>query len=144
MELEGRSGLTVRMEEEEGAEFRPYGLRTDRREDDETQGPSEGTIQVLQQLAEERQKILDDEKSTPKQKERLLAENRKAFTVARGGRVTRTDEIVMWVLIFAGFLIVILTMLTAFAGLSENITTTFIGTVIGGTIATITQKLGKL
>jgi hypothetical protein len=113
------------------------------REEDETQRPSPNA-RVLQMLMEERQKIHEDEKTTPRQKERFLAENRKAFTIASGGRVTRTDEVVKWVLIFAGVLIFTLAMLTAFAHLNENIATTFIGTVVGGTIATITQKLGKL
>jgi hypothetical protein len=144
MELEGRSRFSVRMEEEEGGEVRrPIGFRPARSEDDEIQRPP-ADARVLQAILEERKKIHEDQKTTPRQKEKLLAENRKTFTIATGGRVTRTDEVVMWVLIFAGFLIFALAMLTAFVGLSENITTTFIGTVVGGTIATITQKLGKL
>jgi len=144
MELEGRR-LTVRMEEEEGGEVRRrIGYHPANRDEEEVTERPPADARVLLALVEERRKIHEDEKATPRQKEKLLAENRKALTIATGGRVTRTDEVVMWVLIFAGILIFTLTMLTAFAGLSENITTTFVGTVVGGTIATITQKLGRI
>jgi hypothetical protein len=148
MEIEGRSHLLVRMEEEEGgAEVRrrPIGFRpaSQEEEEEEDQRPPVDTT-VLHGLIIERQKIHDNEKTTARQKEKFLAENRKAFAIASGGRVTRTDEVVMWVLIFAGALIITLALLTAFASLSTEITLSFIGTVVGGTIATITQKIGKL
>jgi hypothetical protein len=38
----------------------------------------------------------------------------------------------------------VLALLTAFAGLSSNITLAFVGTALGGTIATIAQKLGQV
>jgi hypothetical protein len=104
--LEGRSRFVVRMEEEEGGDFRrPIGFNPTKREEDESQGPPLDA-RVLQILLEERQRIYDNDKMTARQKERFLAENRKTFTIATGGRVTRTDEVVKWVLIFAGVLII--------------------------------------
>ena len=42
-------------------------------------------LQILLQI------ILASQETTARQKERFLAENRKALTIASGGRVTRTD-----------------------------------------------------
>lgn len=58
-----------------------------------------GNAGGLQILLQERQTILGSQETTSRQKERFLAENRKALTIASGGRVTRTDEVVKWVLI---------------------------------------------
>jgi hypothetical protein len=99
---------------------------------------------LLRSLALERQKILDNDKLSAKEKLALLDENRKALTVGTGGRVTKTDSVVYGILIFGGAVLVILALLTAFANLPKEVTISFVGTVLGGVIATIAQKLGKI
>ena len=95
-------------------------------------------------LATERQKIVADEKLSARDKRLLLEENRKALTVATGGSVTKTDSVVYGILIFGGVVLVVLALLTAFYGLAKEVTLAFVGTVLGGVIATIAQKLGKI
>jgi hypothetical protein len=95
-------------------------------------------------LAAERQKIVDNEKLSARQKRMLLDENRKALTVASGGKVTKTDSVVYGILVFGGVVLVILALLTAFNDLPQEVTLSFVGTVLGGVIATIAQKLGKI
>jgi hypothetical protein len=75
---------------------------------------------------------------------KLLESNRKAFVLIKGGTIKKTENIVYAVLVFSGVLIVTLALLNTFSNLSTEITLTFMGTVLGGTIATITQKIGKL
>jgi hypothetical protein len=98
----------------------------------------------LRALAEERGTIINSEKLTAKEKQVLLDENRKTLVVASGGSVRKTDSVVYGILIFGGAVLVILSLLTCFAGLPSDVTLAFVGTVLGGTIATIAQKLGKL
>jgi hypothetical protein len=74
----------------------------------------------------------------------LLDENRKALTVATGGKVTKTDSVVYGILWFGGVVLVILALLTVLADLPKEVTLSFVGTVLGGVIATIAQKLGKI
>lgn len=95
-------------------------------------------------LAAERQQIVGNEKLTARNKRVLLEENRKALTVATGGTVTKTDSVVYGILIFGGTVLIVLALLTAFYGLAKEVTLAFVGTVLGGVIATIAQKLGKI
>lgn len=61
-----------------------------------------------------------------------------------GGSVRKTDSVVYGILIFGGVVLTVLAFLTSFAGLPSEVTLAFVGTVLGGTIATIAQKLGKI
>ena len=100
--------------------------------------------ELVVMLATERQRIVSDEKLTARDKRLLLEENRRALTVATGGTVTKTDSVVYGILIFGAVVLVTLALLTAFYGLATEVTLAFVGTVLGGVIATIAQKLGKI
>ena len=99
---------------------------------------------LIDQLAKERQTILDDPNSKPREKLKLLESNTKSLAISTGGTVTGTENVVYGILIFGGVVLTILALLTAFAGLSSEVTVAFVGTVLGGTMATIAQKLGKI
>ena len=99
-----------------------------------------GLEDFLRSFAEERKAIHDNEKLTAKDKQRLLDENRKTLVVATGGTVRKTDSVVYGILIFGGIGMLTLALLTTFANLPSEVTLTFVGTVLGGTIATIAQK----
>lgn len=106
--------------------------------------PMPVNTEFVRVLAEERRKIIDNDKLSSKEKLALLDDNRKAMVVANGGTVKRTENVVYGILVFGGVLLVILALLTTFAGLPHEVTLSFVGTVLGGTIATIAQKLGNL
>ena len=74
----------------------------------------------------------------------LLDENRKTLVVATGGTVRKTDSVVYSILVFGGVVLIILALLTTYANLPSEVTLAFVGTVLGGVIATIAQKLGKI
>ena len=145
----------IRMEEEEESPFphRRIGFASEISEGNE-QGPNTGNRHkclfpaaledFLRSLAEERKAIHANEKLTAKDKQKLLDENRKTLVVATGGTVRKTDSVVYGILIFGGIGMLTLALLTTFANLPSEVTLTFVGTVLGGTIATIAQKLGKL
>ena len=99
---------------------------------------------LIKTLAEERRKIIDNDKLSAKEKRQLLDENRKTLVIASGGTVRQTENVVYAILIFAATVLITLAILTTCAGLPSEITLSFVGTVLGGTIATIAQKLGKL
>ncbi len=147
----------IRMEEEEEEGWSPRKVRrpigfvhseneqTDSTEQDaETVGLSTAQVALLKSLADERKIILNDTSLNPRQKQKLLDETRKAIVVASGGTVKKTDSVVYGILIFGGVVLITLSLLTVFAGLPSEVTLSFVGTVLGGTIATIAQKLGKL
>jgi hypothetical protein len=100
---------------------------------------------ALHQLLEERRRIVDAKLST-RSKLRLLQANRDAMIVAQGGNVTsrKRENVVYSILIFGGVVTVILALLTVQLQLPAEITLTFVGTVLGGTIATVAQKIGKI
>lgn len=98
----------------------------------------------MSQLLEERNQILADSKLSAKEKLTLLENNRVTLLTLRGGRTTRSDEVVKWVLMFAAFTTIVLAVLNVAAGLPTEVTLSFVGTVLGGTIATIVQKLGRV
>jgi hypothetical protein len=104
---------------------------------------------ALDKLLSEREKIIDAigiAELSPKQKLSLLEDNRQSMLILRGGNPYKfgTEKVIYSILIFSAFVIIVLSALTAFAGLAKEVTITFVGTVVGGTIATIAQKLGKI
>ena len=100
--------------------------------------------EALEKIIEERQIILRDEKLNSKEKARLLESTRAMLFTVRGDRLVKTDKIVYAILVFGAVVMITLSLLTCFAGLPKEVTLTFVGTVVGGTIATIAQKLGRL
>ena len=104
----------------------------------------EALREVLSSLMEERQAILQEDKLSPKDKISLLESNRKALVIARGGSIRKTENIVYSILIFSSVVIVTLSLLTAFAQLPAEVTLSFVGTVVGGTVTIIAQKLNKI
>lgn len=99
---------------------------------------------LIYALIEERRIILADQKLSPRQCLELLEETRKSMYTAEGGKIGKTDEVVYALLTFSGVVLVILALLTVYKGLASDIVLSFAGTVLGGTIATISQKLGRL
>jgi hypothetical protein len=157
--LEETSNSWIRMEEEEEEGWRPptrhfgFGPHQESEPSEEEQRGHvglrsthfpEALEEFLRSLAQERKSILDNDKLTAKQKRVLLDENRKTLVVATGGKVTKTDSVVYGILVFGGIVLTILALLTTFAHLPSEVTLSFVGTVLGGTIATIAQKLGKI
>lgn len=147
----GRFWIRMEEEEEEGwaTEKRPLGfLSPVEGHEGQEQRPaskvSELVADLLRSLASERQKIIDNDKLSAREKQALLDENRKALIVATGGKITKTDSVVYGILIFGGVLLTILALLTVYKDLPKEVTLSFVGTVLGGVIATIAQKLGKI
>ncbi len=104
----------------------------------------EAFAEALNNLMKERQVILDNEKLSSKEKINLLEANRKMLFTIKGGRIVKSDQIVFAILIFGAVVLLALALLTTYADLPHEVTLAFVGTVLGGTIATISQKLGKL
>lgn len=154
----GRFIIRMEEEEEEGGDWDGSGSRIGfvrsveiRRQTEQRESESPTVRKVppvledlLRSLAAERQKMVENDKLSARQKQLLLEENRKALTIATDGRITKTDSVVYGILVFGGVVLVILALLTTFAALPAEVTLAFVGTVLGGTIATIAQKLGKL
>jgi hypothetical protein len=146
--------LPIKMEEEEEEGYAPpikrgkIGfIRTDDVDEENVKQAvivNEAYSDFLRALAEERKTIIDNEKLNAKEKKGLLDENRKTLVVANGGSIRKTDSVVYGILIFGGIVLITLSLLTVFANLPHEITLAFVGTVLGGTIATIAQKLGKI
>jgi hypothetical protein len=143
----------IRMEEEESAG--PYFPRRElgprsparearAREESEEEPPELPVAQLLIELVAERRSILENEKLQTKDKIRLLESNRRALVIATGGKTSKTENVVYGILVFGAVVLVILALLTTYAHLPSDITLAFVGTVLGGTIATIAQKLGKI
>ncbi len=145
----------VRMEQEEESEARPIRKRigfknfTSNDVDEKNLDAFEMAImerkdQQLYELLSERKIILENSVLKTSEKLKLLENNRKTTIIVKGGSIRKTENIVYSVLIFSGVLILVLALLNTFSNLSNDVTLAFMGTVLGGTIATITQKLGKL
>lgn len=151
-EERGRPRIRMEEEEEEGQQppqKRGIGFGTplelvEERNQQKVGLFTEAYQDLLRSLAEERRKIVDNDKLSAREKRQLLDENRKTLVVANGGTVRKTDSVVYGILIFGATVLIILALLTSFAGLDSRVTLSFVGTVLGGTIATIAQKLGKL
>ena len=147
------SNIPIKLEEEEVGrpKLEPFGfnqISEEAEEDENTKESKRRFTQAysdfLRSLGEERKSILDNEKLTAKEKKILLDENRKMLVIANGGTIKRTDSVVYGILIFGGVVLITLSLLNVFKNLDTEITVAFVGTVLGGTIATIAQKLGKL
>lgn len=135
----------IRMEEEEESEpqsigFRPYSLE---QEPDKSQFEKQP---LLSEVLKERQAILADPKLSTRDKLKLLEANHRTLLVMRGGRIKtfRTEAVVFGILGFSAVLLLALSWLNVKAGLPKEITLTFLGTTLGGVIATIAQKLGRI
>jgi len=123
-----------------------------KRDQDQDEEESERSIQseiapeFLMRLMKEREAILKDPKLSAKDKARLLATGQYALTIASGGkwRSFKSEQVVYAILTFSAVVLVILACLTAFFGLAKEVTIAFAGTVVGGTLTTVAQKLGRL
>ena len=151
MEIEDTPLIAFRMEEEEEVEEeqRQMGFVSETRKPRNKRGSEKASTnevlhELITQLMAERQSILSQEKLSPRQKIALLETNRKALVIARGGSVRKTENVVYSILIFSSIVLVVLACLTAFANLPQEVTLAFVGTVVGGTISIIAQKLGKM
>jgi hypothetical protein len=123
-------------------------------EEEQEPGPSGGYLRpeladrVLQQLLDERREILKNEKWSVKEKEKvqLLDTQRDTLSAVTGKRIRifKSEQIVYAILAFSLVVLLCLAWLTAYANLSKDVTIAFVGTVVGGTTATVAQKLGRL
>jgi hypothetical protein len=142
----------VRMEEEEQTEDEARRVQgfsrgiADPLTVEDSRVSSERMQELFATLMRERQAILADEKIRTKDKLRLLESNHRAILLLRGGRykVFQSEYVVYSILAFSAFVLIALALLNVFAGLSTDVTLAFVGTTIGGTIATIAQKLGRI
>lgn len=142
---------TIRLEEEEEAEddYHPrIGFSAElSRPEDRASNRTDFDINLadaISELMQERRMIVRNDQISTRDKLKLLETNRKALVIARGGTVRKTENVVYGILLFGGVVVIILALLTTFADLPAEVTLSFLGTVLGGTIATIAQKLGKL
>jgi hypothetical protein len=132
----------IRTEEEEG-----------RDDDDLRYGQAEVVDRIssgaIAELLRQRAMLIDSmdvSKLSNVEKFKLMEDTREMMIQLYGGNPTKfaTEKVIYAILTFSGAVIIVLALLTSFAGLSSQVTTTFVGTVVGGTIATIAQKLGKV
>jgi hypothetical protein len=109
-------------------------------EEEEEPGWSAPIPKKIRGFAAEREDDLDDSPSARNELLRTRAE----FIRFPGGTIRTTDSVVYGILVFGGTVLIVLALLTSFAHLPHEVTLSFVGTVLGGVIATIAQKLGKL
>ena len=132
----------IRMEEEEGSSSQTSDYRRAATVDRIAE-------QHIDELLDQRARLIESmnvpELST-EDKFKLLEDTRLLMIQLRGGNPVRfaTEKVIYAILIFSALVIVVLALLTAFSGLPKEVAITFVGTVVGGTIATIAQKLGKV
>jgi hypothetical protein len=128
----------------------PFAKRDQDQDQDEEESErsiqSEIAPEFLMRLMKEREAILKDPKLSAKDKARLLATGQYALTIASGGkwRSFKSEQVVYAILTFSAVVLIILACLTAFFGLAKEVTIAFAGTVVGGTLTTVAQKLGRL
>ena len=138
----------LRMEEEEESEPRQVGFRAypNPLGSENDKDRYEKTEHLLSEVLMERRAILTDEKLGTKDKLKLLEANHRTLLVMRGGRVKtfKTELVVFGILGFSAILLIVLSVLNVKAKLPTEITLTFLGTTLGGVIATIAQKLGRI
>jgi hypothetical protein len=99
---------------------------------------------LLLALAEERETILGNEKFSAKEIEKLLESNRRTIVIASGGHILGTEKVVFGLLAFSALVVAFLASLTTFSDLPSEVTLTFVGTVMGGLLATVAQKIGRI
>lgn len=101
--------------------------------------------ELLTPLITEIANLLKDEKLNVKDKVLLLEKSNYVLALAAGRGVPfKTEQVVRWIVIYSMIVVIVLAGLTAVGRLPEQVTTSFIGTVVGGLIATVAQKLGKI
>jgi len=102
--------------------------------------------ELIARLIEERQRIMADTSLKTRDKLKLLESNHRTTLMLRGGtfKSFKTEQVVYAILIFNALLLIVLALLNVFARLPVEVTLAFVGTALGGTIATIAQKLGRL
>lgn len=103
-----------------------------------------GAASALQKLIDERAAIIGNSTLSSREQLKLLESNRKTIVMVRGGRIVGTENVVYALIGMSAVVTLVLACLTAFADLSEEVTLTFTGTVVGGLIATVAQKIGRL
>ena len=106
-----------------------------------------GFRDLLGRLVEERREIIQlivNQKLNVVEATKLLEQNSQLIGRVRGRYSFGTEKVIYSILGFSAIVILILSWLTAFNSLPKEVTITFVGTVVGGTIATIAQKLGKV
>jgi hypothetical protein len=141
-----REGILMVRCEEASEDFTWMPPRTgDGDPEGETQHGDQGSRErAAEAIFAERLRILDDERLSPRMKLRLLEANRRAMAQASGGRVFATESVVYALLAFGAIVIIVLACLTAFSNLPSEVTLSFTGTVVGGMIVTVAQKIGRL
>jgi hypothetical protein len=138
----------VRWEEE--SEFYPGGSEDEDEEvDDVEAGPKprarrHGSVELAKIIVEERARIIDSESLSSRDKKKLLESNRRALVNALGGNVFNTESVVYLLIIVSMATVIVLAALTAAGKLPKEVTLTFVGTTVGGLLATIAQKIGRL
>jgi hypothetical protein len=154
MPFEERGVIPIRMEEEEdtddGGRRRPgFGFAAGASAAGSAAQPPPGEARAaefvqesLKLLLDERHTIISDAKLSTKEKVALLESNRKSMVILGGGSIRKTENVIYAVLIFNVIVIALLAALTAYSTLPKEVTLTFVGTVVGGTISLIAQKLG--
>jgi hypothetical protein len=162
-ELNIEGGAAVASNESSESKWRmgfypgPPQIRMEEEEGPSPQTPDYGRAEIVDEVAKEaigellrqRARIIDamDVASlTAEDKFKLLEDTRLMMSKLYGGDSTKfsTEKVIYSILTFSGVVIVVLALLTSFQKLPVEVTTTFVGTVVGGTIATIAQKLGKV
>lgn len=144
----------IKMEEEEETPendtryigFKPINSGAEKIASTKAEPPRDAIQNLIAELLQERQRILADTKFQTKDKLKLLEVNHRTLLVLRGGhfKFFKTEQVVYALLAFSGIVLISLALLNVFAGLPADITLAFVGTTLGGTIATIAQKLGRL
>ncbi len=109
-----------------------------------TTGSEPDTSALLHRLIDERERILAAEGLSNKERRALLQENRDVITMMRGGRVVRSEGLVYAILVFSA-VVIVAALIGAYVdkGLRE-VALAITGTVVGGTLTTIAQKLGTI
>ena len=105
---------------------------------------SSGVGKLIEKLLEEREAIIGNDSLSPRDKIKLLESNRKAIVMVRGGHIVGTEKVVYSLIGMSTVVTIVLACLTTFSDLPQEVTLTFTGTVVGGLIATVAQKIGRL
>ncbi len=99
---------------------------------------------LLHRLIDERERILAAEGLSSRERRALLQENRDVITMMRGGRVVRSEGLVYAILVFSA-VVIVAALVAAYVDKSlREVALTITGTVVGGTLTTIAQKLGTI
>jgi len=138
------SSIRMEEEEEQGATYPETG-----KAETLTRVGSEALSRALVEFTDERQRIIaliGDQKIEKDVALKLLAGNQELIAMMRGLSPYKfgTEKVIYSLLVFSAVVILTLALLNATGKVSVEVTTTFMGTVVGGTLTTIAQKLGKI